>query len=300
MNKFKINKFSLDTKNPILFIILFIIMLILLLSVYRYFFKKLYYFNGLIRMEDLKPPDYNLANKKVAICLSGQIRDGYKECLNLIDIFIIKALGCDVFCCFEDCDNTIKEYVQEKLKPKKIKYLGDYNTDEKIKIKHRYLSMFNKIYLSNELKKQYEKENNFIYDYVIRIRPDLVVKQFLPKKIFEKKDNKLYIAITYAGHDLLGFPDTTVISNSKNMDIYSNIFLYYAKNSKNSENICRMPEYLLYNYLKINNFNVVTFKYMSPIYNQLYKNILSPLKQFAYQFPAYFTNNYLSKCVLKI
>jgi hypothetical protein len=203
-------------------------------------------------MEDLKPPDYNLANKKVAICFSGQIRDGYKECLNLIDIFIIKALGCDVFCCFEDCDNNIKEYVQEKLKPKKIKYVGDYKKDANNMVYNGYLSMFNKIYLSNELKKQYEKENNFIYDYVIRIRPDLVVKQYLPREVFEKNNDKIYIPFSFTGHDWLGFPDCMAIGNSKNMDIYSNIFLYYTQNIRNNKNICRMPEYLLYNYLTIN------------------------------------------------
>lgn len=298
MNKLKMNKFSLDTKNPILFIIMGIILFILLLSVYRYFFKKLYYFNGLIRMEDLKPPDYNLANKKVAICLSGQIRDGYKECLNLIDIFLIKGLRCDVFCCFGDCDNTIKEYVQEKLKPKKIKYVGDYKKDKNNTIGQGFLSMYNKIYLSNELKKQYEKENNFIYDYVIRIRPDLIVKQYLPKEIFEKKDETIYLPVMYGS---IGYPDCMAVGNSKNMDIYSNVFLYYAQNIKNSKNVCNVPEYLLYNYLKLNKIDVVIINYKSPVYWHKYESILSPIRHLFNAVKVFFSShNSLSKCILPL
>ena len=54
------------------------------------------------------------------------------------------------------------------------------------------MCMFNKIYLANKLKKEYEIKNNFLYDYVIRIRPDLVVKEHLPSYIFKDDYKKAF------------------------------------------------------------------------------------------------------------
>ena len=277
MNRLKMKKMNIGTKEFVFLIIL----LVVIVSIYNFIYNQLYYFNGVLRMEEFKPPEYNLANKRIAICLSGQIRDGYKECLNLIDIFLIKRLNCDVFCCFGDCDNTIKEYVQQKLKPKKIKYVGnfvgDYKKYENNKLTTIRLSMYNKIYVSNELKKQYEKENNFIYDHVIRIRPDLIVKQYLPKEVFEKNNEKIYFPYSYPGHTLLGHPDCMAIGNSKNMDIFSNIFLEYQKKT-NVVEICQSSEYFIYDYLNQNRIDAIYIKYMSPIYRHKYINVASFFK----------------------
>jgi hypothetical protein len=52
------------------------------------------------------------------------------------------------------------------------------------------VASFYKVYKCNELKKQYEKENNFVYDVVIRMRPDI----FFEKKVNLKIDkNKILI-----------------------------------------------------------------------------------------------------------
>lgn len=56
--------------------------------------------------------------------------------------------------------------------------------------------MYNKIYLANKFKKEYEKKYNFIYDYMIRIELDLIIKDFLPKEIFED-NNKIFLPTTF-------------------------------------------------------------------------------------------------------
>jgi len=213
----------------IIILIIIVITIILLYFSYKYIQEYLYKLNGKIYIDKLKKPEYNTENKKVAICISGQIRDGYQECLLLIKFFLIDSLNADVFCCFEDCDNENKNYVTKELKPKKIIYISDYIKDDNNIISYGTLSMYNKIYLSNKLKIDYELENNFKYNYVIRMRPDLIVKEFLPKYIFENETDKLYLPRKYEmfiGEDnYRKYPDFIAIGNSKIIDIYSNIFL---------------------------------------------------------------------------
>jgi hypothetical protein len=260
-------------------ILIIIILLIIIICIFIYIIPEILYpYNGNIHIDNLKKPDYNLNNKKVAICFSGQIRDGYQECITLFNTFLINTLKADVFCCFEDCNNEIKEYININLKPKKIKYVFDYVKQENSFISDGTLSMYNKIYLANKLKKEYEKENNFIYDYVIRIRPDLIIKEFLPKEIFEEENNnKIYMPIISNVFSYYGYPDFMAIGNSRLMDIYSNIFLYLIKDSNNK---CNISETLLYKYLELNKIECNIFTYPIQLYRFKYdnfKNIMSSI-----------------------
>lgn len=73
----------------------------------------------------------------------------------------------------------------------------------------------------NNLKKQYEEENNFKYDIVIRMRPDvLLINNTSLEKSAESWDMKNYLYTT--NHDnYYGYNDRFYFSNSENMDFLS-------------------------------------------------------------------------------
>lgn len=259
--------FELNFKN---IFILILILIIVICSSFNFIKEGLYLYDGTIKTDNLKNPNYNLNNKKIAICLSGQIRNGYEECLFLYNTFIINPLNADVFCCFEECDDVIKQFIINALKPKKIKYVLNYVKDENNVINVGTLSMYNKIYLVNQLKKEYETENKFIYDYVIRARPDLVIKEYLPKYIFDNNLNKLYLPLTEPITSVWGYPDFMAIGNSNIVDIYSDIFIYFTTNLNNK---CNVPETLVYKYLIGKNIDCDVIKYPIILYRHKYDNI---------------------------
>ena len=98
-----------------------------------------------------------------------------------------------------------------------------------------YYSFFSSI----QGKKSFENENGFIYDAVVKLRPDV---SFLVNKMPIYKDNKCHLAPThitdvytsYLCHDLINFykdttsfyalPEILGISSSSNMDTFSNIW----------------------------------------------------------------------------
>ncbi len=75
----------------------------------------------------------------------------------------------------------------------------------------------------NELKKEYEKENHFRYDIVIRSRPDIIFQQKIKPEYLEKT-NKI-IHFNDPPHFYLNRIYTLFyFSNSNNMDILSSSF----------------------------------------------------------------------------
>lgn len=263
-------------------IIIIIIIIFIILYIYQYFMDNLmYYYNGKINIDNLKTINIygsNIQNKKFAICISGQIRNGYDECLTLISILIIKKYNADVFCCFEECDTNIKQYINKNLNPKKIKYVKDFNKDDNNVVSIGTLSMYNKIYLANQLKKDYEVENNFVYDYVIRIRPDLIIKETIPEYIFTENKNKIYFPYISKVFSYYGYPDFFAIGSSKLMDIYSDIFLYLLDNT----NKCNVSETLLYKYLNKNNIDCEIINYPIQLYRFKYDNLNNVIESIKY------------------
>ena len=150
---------------------------------------------------------------KIALCYSGRPRS-YHECLkNHQQFFGLGNQNVDVFAhlWFDDdlmgspfrsdaphqgCwpDETLKSWVEENWKPKKIAYEKQKDdlfkqmysdvwniSHEKLNPipalhqKDHQLSMFYGIEKVIEMKQDYENEHNFKYDYVFRMRTDLVM-----------------------------------------------------------------------------------------------------------------------------
>ena len=92
----------------------------------------------------------------------------------------------------------------------------------KLKFTHTfgvYSSLYS-VYRCNKLKRNFELDNGFTYDWVIRTRFDFGLSE--PVNI-----NKFNSDIIYAPDDnnhRYGFNDQFAIGSSKNMDIYSNVF----------------------------------------------------------------------------
>lgn len=186
---------------------------------------------------------------KIALCLSGQLRflqQGYAE--NIFP-FILQGNDIDVFIHTWAIDDeqdgksyingggfamgspVNKSYMLDALNLyRPVKYLiqqqipfenGKYPERTMPGIKsHNLFSMFYSIYKSNQLKTEYEKENNFTYDIVIRCRFDIK----LDKKIDLTVDmSKIYLPFNCFDTSN-GYVDSVGYSSSNNMDIYSATF----------------------------------------------------------------------------
>tara|TARA_Y100001963_G_C6713000_1_gene415193 strand:+ start:415 stop:1158 length:744 start_codon:yes stop_codon:yes gene_type:complete len=127
------------------------------------------------------------------------------------------------------------------------------------------LSMWYSIYKVNELKLNYEKINNFKYDYVIRTRTDLQFDLVLNDiESYDKKTITLHKWKTSHPQVTYGYKDCFAIGGSDVMNIYSSLYHYIPfylqndkdyKNSINNEDHLR-NEYFLKWHLSKNKINV--------------------------------------------
>ncbi len=114
------------------------------------------------------------------------------------------------------------EWIQKQDSYKKNIFENGFEW-EGMKIKGTVIPELYKIKRANELKKEYEKENHFRYDIVIRSRPDIIFKQKIKPEYLEKI-NKI-IHFNDPPHFYLNRIFTLFyFSNSNNMDILSSSF----------------------------------------------------------------------------
>jgi len=230
---------------------------------------------------------------KVALCLFGLPR-----CLELSYIlhkyYIIDELNADIFIhtwdknnggnrmnetshnliqssCFSSSDkkslitdnpcNTMEvdNFIKEKIKPKKY-LIENYNNFKNINGDSSTAAMYWSIKKSNELKKEFEIENNTKYDLVIISRMDLLFKTNIPYiEIEESIKSSEFIYMTtnrdknaYGWHDIQ--PDKNsdmfIFGNNELINIYSNSFDTWLDNKN------LVSEEVYYNHL--NKFNIKT------------------------------------------
>jgi hypothetical protein len=201
---------------------------------------------------------------KAAICISGQPRNIEIGSLqiknNIIDANL--DLNIDVFChCWNPASDMTWDTSQDHLKnqlglPNKaaiqiikdtlnpvkifwedqidfsgyVKYFNSSDTAKQTSVASNFYS----IYKVNELKRQYELENNFVYDYVLRLRYDLIFEnKFILSKYKNYVDTKIVVPKNYQeDQDNIswniknkGMVDVFALSNSSNMDKYCQTFL---------------------------------------------------------------------------
>ena len=209
---------------------------------------------------------------RIAICFSGAIRS-FHTCMPSIKKYFISSLEknnqVDIFLHLwdlnEDTVNKLNLDIDFKMRPsrydplefmfqlKPIRYKIDIfnNKTEKIPIKellmenssfknknyaHNAIGMYYKIFYCNELKKIYEQQHNFKYDFVFRARLDFIFEKELNDNMFDnfKNQNILYlIKDRYATRSKKITNDKFWGGSSNIIDkmssIYLNIPKYYNK-----------------------------------------------------------------------
>lgn len=218
---------------------------------------------------------------KVAICLSGQTRN-WKSSYDSIKNQIIEKYNADVFihtwnvCGKTIPHNFINDYSDnfdkidyEFIKyynPKKIKIdWPEYDTfKQKINESRFYntLMMWYSINKSNELRKEYESENNLKYDVIIRCRFDLFFKNF---EINNIDKNTIYLPpnenmdnpFTIEMRKILSQKGNHYMPNDQLSYGTSNVMEYYCSVydilNKNIYHFVHHPEGLLMQHLWDNN-----------------------------------------------
>ena len=177
---------------------------------------------------------------RVALLLSGGFVDGI-ESYNSINENIIQRLNADVFFSYGYDSAIVNEddFVNQ-WKPTSY-YYGKF--PEIIEPNIRALQRYDKhpetnpeslekmwwgINSANRLKLNYEQQNGFKYDFVIRCRPDLIIHNPL-----ELKPNDIFIPIGWDHRS--GYNDTFAYGSSEQIDWYAELYnnlIPYAPHQK--------------------------------------------------------------------
>ncbi len=192
---------------------------------------------------------------KVALCISGQPRNVYRGVQNILEnmkfdfeVFVHawwdNDSNKDTFkkILYDGREDEVSEPMNNdwvgslyqhfnvnKISIEKQIQLNVPNILEKRKLKFTHTfgvcSSLYSVYKCNELKRQFEIENNFEYDWVIRTRSDFGLSEPIELNNF---DNSIIYAPNDNSHNY-GFNDQFAIGSSKNMNIYSDAFLHIEK-----------------------------------------------------------------------
>lgn len=250
--------------NQIILLSSIIILIIALSIIYVYYLMD---YNSYIDFSNINHINY--PPKRVAVLLSGQIRTGYMGCLWSQIINIIYPLQADVFFCFgNDLVNQDKKTIINLLKPKTYMWNSHIAKDNGI-IEKNLEFMYSRIYKCNKLKQEYELDNKFKYDIVIRLRPDIIIKEKIPLAIIENiKQNTIYYPSInkydiLTSNSFIGITDQFALGDSNSMNTYANIynFIYpeYINFLKNKKVTCTTSESILKYYLKMKNIKTINY-----------------------------------------
>jgi hypothetical protein len=206
--------------------------------------------------------------KKVAVCISGQFRS-FDKCLPSIFTNLILtnsnyelkfftsfakeenkliSIPSDFFNISTvikiEEDSVLPDLTYQKLKYKYKDFKLDSETDPKL-IYHQ-LKQFQSVF---NLVKEYEKNNNMMFDYVVRLRPDLEIKSVFNWKL---SDNEILTPL----HDTFGgYNDRFAVGPRNLMEVYLNRIVYWM--SENDEEFyTTQNEVNLKNYLDDKNILV--------------------------------------------
>ncbi len=204
---------------------------------------------------------------KVALLLSGALRDGYLN-YDLLHKNLLSKYDVDIFISYSydstELDVPIDTELHEFYKPKMIRYMAypnhlyesinkclEYECLPDVRIDN-FVKMLNGLKEVNMLKCVWEDLNNFKYDIVIRNRFDLQILEQINLKL---PINSIYIPIGWDNMD--GYNDLFAYGDSKSMDYYCSLY-------DNLINYLNMgvpihPEYILKFHLNKGNSNIYRF-----------------------------------------
>ena len=171
---------------------------------------------------------------RIALLLSGKFRDG-DSCVESIQSYIIQKYNVDVFIDYSFNENDAEYGITDKLvklyNPIKLQYEQyPIELERIIEFAHSYnkniesnpdslFKMWYSIKRANDLKKQYEIDNGFKYDIVIKSRFDLKI---LDNINFKKDYNSIFIPIGWDHRD--GYNDLFAYGDSDSMNYYCSLY----------------------------------------------------------------------------
>lgn len=187
-----------------------------------------------------------MKSRKIAVCISGQIRTGveahgafinfFRQCIennDQIDVFIHTWYEPHLE------DNTeLLNKIKELYKP--VKFEVEVSEDHS---RLNYPLMFKKVMKCNELKKKHEIENDFRYDIVVRYRFDLVFPPHvhfpaLPMRSRTLHHPNLNHGLNNTDNQRFGICDLIYWGDSATMDIVCDTYRYFKFHY--------LPEYDIY------------------------------------------------------
>ena len=187
--------------------------------------------------------DTNLPNnKRIAVCFCGQLRYGNNATANLsnffgslfdnIDFFVhtwdqnshrnVLNLSTSIRPATPVSDSDLNDF-KNFYKPKGWQVENQQQYYQNILAEHgatgTLINVYYSFYQAVKLKQQYEKENNFIYDIVVKLRPDII----FPKDRTFLQDLTEYCADPDAVYSLR-HDDIYQIGSSSTMDIVADFY----------------------------------------------------------------------------
>lgn len=192
---------------------------------------------------------------KIAICLSGQRRT-YDHTIENIKENI--AYNSDLFAV---SDHPIIDSTRQIVLPKnahdlpveEIEFFGSKvpNKPAGVQYANNMVNMFYKIYRCNKLKKRHERENDLIYDVVVRARPDVTYSSKVD--FADVEDNTIYLTNNLK-YDWGGLCDQFFYGTSETMDKICDIYLRLSRYI--SRGVRLHPETLLKHHISVSKINV--------------------------------------------
>jgi hypothetical protein len=230
---------------------------------------------------------YQPGVKRIAVCFSGQPRT-WKKCTNTWNSILQhhgQATQIDVFCHLWDF-NTVSNATEFKgnqsvkvpqeeidelitfLKPKKVlieseKTLEPMDPTQAITVPS-WLSQFYGINRASRLKKEFEVENDLMYDLVVRARYDTVYQSQVSEIYPFIKPNTMHgfhfgwDTATKRGR----MGDICWVADSITYDLIADYFLNLGKIDKKWFGEHVVPEQVFYHYIKKNNIDILCHPWM--------------------------------------
>lgn len=127
------------------------------------------------------------------------------------------------------------------------------------------ISMHYSIYKANELKKDYERENNILFDWVIRMRTDSDFKYNILDMNSLSEELNIPSGEDWNHNQYIGINDQFAIGSSRAIDLYSNLYF----NFHHVQSVKYYPERMLYLHLKNMNLNPTRIDFPVRINNKI-------------------------------
>lgn len=233
---------------------------------------------------------------KIALCLSGGLRN-FKDTYHTFSKFLLEKHDVDVFFYGLENKEGKEKNIQDLIKlynPKKFEVNDEQfysNIICNYDIKSSFYGFYN-VFKCNQLRNEYEVEENIEYDLVIKSRTDCFWFRDLSEEELLNAKEKILTPVEWSFKIVNSFAlsDVYAIGNSKMMNEYSNLFNRideYCQNIKfHPESLCGY--HIMVNkipYLEVNRSVIFEYpcerteKYIYPYkYAKLFTDIYADIK----------------------